>query len=267
MVEPRRLDPLNDLDAPADREVRAEQLLVDGLDRYFENRYEDAIHVWTRVLFIDRSHARARAYIDRARTAIAERQRRVEELLHTGAELLDRGDTAAARDLLRDVVARGGDDERVAALRVRLERLEVLGRVRTRPVSSPRELPGVVRPSARRWPHAGRWGAALALLAAMSVLTVFLTGSLLPRWLNFRGPSPARADTVTASLPVLAADDVALIRARTAYGQGRLTDALRALDRIAARSPRSAEADRLRIEIQRLLLAARPAPPLGIAPR
>ena len=48
-------------DAGADRLGQAEALLVDGLDCYFAARYEDAIHIWTRVLFLDRSHARARA--------------------------------------------------------------------------------------------------------------------------------------------------------------------------------------------------------------
>src|SRR5690606_15679799 len=61
---------------------RAEALLVAGLDHYFEGRYEEAIHLWTRLLFIDRGHARARAYINRARSALAERQRRADELMH-----------------------------------------------------------------------------------------------------------------------------------------------------------------------------------------
>ena len=81
----------------ADRDSQAEALLVDGLDRYFAGRYEDAIHLWTRVLFLDRSHARARAYIDRARTALAERQRRAEEMLQASRELLEHGQTEAAR--------------------------------------------------------------------------------------------------------------------------------------------------------------------------
>src|SRR4051812_3347637 len=60
---------------------RIEELLLAGLDHYFNGQHELAISVWTRVLFLDRSHARARAYIERARSAIAERQREGEELL------------------------------------------------------------------------------------------------------------------------------------------------------------------------------------------
>ena len=57
--------------ASAERDVKIEQLLLSGLDHYFKGRYERAIDVWTRVLFLDRMHARARAYIDRARAATA----------------------------------------------------------------------------------------------------------------------------------------------------------------------------------------------------
>jgi hypothetical protein len=49
----------------ADRDAKIEQLLLAGLDHYFAAQYDCAISVWTRVLFLDRSHARARAYIDR----------------------------------------------------------------------------------------------------------------------------------------------------------------------------------------------------------
>ena len=68
----------------ADRDAKIEQLLLAGLDHYFAAQYDYAISVWTRVLFLDRSHARARAYIDRARSALAERQRESEELLQSG---------------------------------------------------------------------------------------------------------------------------------------------------------------------------------------
>src|SRR5262249_29755097 len=62
-----------------DRDAKIEQLLLTGLDHYFAAQYQQAINVWTRALFLDRSHARARAYIERARSAMAERQREAEE--------------------------------------------------------------------------------------------------------------------------------------------------------------------------------------------
>ena len=63
---------------PRERSPLVDRLLMSGLDEYFAGRYERAIQVWSRVFFIDRGHARARAYIDRARTAMAESQREAE---------------------------------------------------------------------------------------------------------------------------------------------------------------------------------------------
>src|SRR3954470_25033140 len=81
-----------DLSSTADRDGKIEQLLLVGLDHYFAAQYDQAINIWTRALFLDRSHPRARAYIERARTALAERQRESEELLHTGVAAFERGD-------------------------------------------------------------------------------------------------------------------------------------------------------------------------------
>ena len=53
----------------AEDDARIEHLLVTGLDHYFADEFEAAINLWTRVLFLDRNHDRARAYIDRARSA------------------------------------------------------------------------------------------------------------------------------------------------------------------------------------------------------
>ena len=59
------------------------------------------------MLFLDRGHARARAYIERARGALAERQRTTEELVHEGMAALKRGDGPAARQLLETAVEHG----------------------------------------------------------------------------------------------------------------------------------------------------------------
>src|SRR5918993_4731252 len=103
MTDPLRSDRLPPAtDVPErDRDARIEELLLAGLDHYFSEQHELAINVWTRVLFLDRGHARARAYIERARSAIAEGQREGEELLHTGVAAFQRGDPTAARALLR----------------------------------------------------------------------------------------------------------------------------------------------------------------------
>jgi tetratricopeptide (TPR) repeat protein len=126
MTDPLRSDQLPEPgEVPErDRDARIESLLLAGLDHYFLGQYDRAISVWTRVLFLDRTHARAKAYIDRARSAVAERQREGDELLHTGAAAVDRGDTSAARRLLTSAVERGAATEDALVLLERLHRLE-----------------------------------------------------------------------------------------------------------------------------------------------
>src|SRR5438552_4498344 len=99
----------------ADRDAKIEQLLLAGLDHYFAAQYDHAISVWTRVLFLDRSHARARAYIDRARSALAERQRESEELLQSGLAALQRGDATEARRLVQAAIAGGAPTDEALA--------------------------------------------------------------------------------------------------------------------------------------------------------
>src|SRR5438876_1321676 len=91
----------------ADRDAKIEQLLLAGLDHYFAGQYDQAINVWTRALFFDRSHARAHAYIERARRAQAERQRESEELLHTGTAAYRSGNVKEARRLLQAALDAG----------------------------------------------------------------------------------------------------------------------------------------------------------------
>jgi tetratricopeptide (TPR) repeat protein len=255
MAEPRRAETLSPDPGARDRDSQADALLVQGLDHYFAGRYEEAIHVWTRVLFLDRSHARARAYIDRSRTALAERQRKSDELLQASQQRLDCGDTGAARDLLSQAVASTGDDERAAALRLKLERVERLSappptsRLAIRP--APEIVPGWTWP--RRSPA---MVVVVATVAAGVLLLVGLTSPGLRDWMGFGSASETlTASTAPVKMPALSSSDVALIRARTLYGRGRLAEALQALDRVEDGSPIRQDADALRIEIQRLLLA------------
>jgi len=233
-----------------DRDSRAEALLIDGLDRYFAGEYEEAIHLWTRVLFLDRSHARARAYIDRARTALAERQRRAEEMLHATGELLARGQTQEARDLLGKAVATSGDDEQAAEMRSRLERLE---RAHAGTASRSPSVPTHALP-ARSWSRT----ALSAATAAACVLLLALIGSATVRdWLG-AGVVPQSLPAVARTpIPVLTSSETALVRARTLFSHGRLAEALQVLDRVDPEGANRPAADRLRVEIQQMLLATR----------
>src|SRR5947208_16362852 len=135
MSDPLRTDGSRALEgaSDADRDAKIEQLLLSGLDHYFAAQYEQAINIWTRALFLDRSHARARAYIERARSALAERQRQSEELLQTGLAAFHRGDCEEARRLLQAAIDAGAPPEDALAF---LDRLNRRDSARTKPSRS-----------------------------------------------------------------------------------------------------------------------------------
>ncbi len=113
-------------DRDGDRDAKIEQLLLVGLDHYFAASYELAINVWTRALFFDRNHPRARAYIERARSALAERQRESEELLQRGLAAFERGDGGEARRLVQAAIDGGAPAEEALAILDRLDRLDTV---------------------------------------------------------------------------------------------------------------------------------------------
>jgi tetratricopeptide (TPR) repeat protein len=248
-----------------DKDARVEGLLLGGLDYYFSGQHELAISVWTRVLFLDRGHARAKAYIDRARSAIAERQREGEELLHTGVAAFDRGDADAARQLLNSAVERGAASEEAQALLERLDRLEQ-ATVGPAPLVVPR--PRVDSTSAAASSPQDRGGSSRVIWVATGVLAGLAAAGVVawiavarPEWLPVNRTTVA-PNTVQVSepLPVPNPSDVWLSRARRLYEDGRLRDALRALAAIGASDPRRAEADELKAAIQIRLLEAARAP-------
>jgi len=241
---------------------RIEELLLAGLDHYFAGQHEQAINVWTRVLFLDRAHPRARAYIERARTAVAERQREGDELLHAGLAAFARGDAGDARRLLTTAVECGARREEAMAALERLERIVPAGAPAP---ARPRTAPGARAAEARRGISAATLLLVLAIGLACGAFAMMAWSSGLLPWGQ---PAPAIADVRTApeALPVASASEASLARANAWYRSGRLRDALAALDAIRAGDPLRPRADDLRTTIQQKLLeagrATRPAPPI-----
>src|SRR5215207_6203395 len=153
MSEPLRTDPADQAPlSEADRAARIEQLLLSGLDHYFGGRFEEAINIWTRVAFLERGHGRARAYIERARGAQAERQREHEELLHRGVTAYHAGDMDTARTLLTRAIEEGGPTDVALSFLQRLNRFEAATDYGRLPVS--RIVSGgyiAPPPAGRRW--------------------------------------------------------------------------------------------------------------------
>ena len=256
MTEPLRTDsaktpPSDD----AERATRIETLLVSGLDHYFAAEYEQAINIWTRVIFLERDHDRARAYIDRARTAIAERQRESEELLHRGVDAYKTGDVERARDLLTRAVDQGAPSDQALVLLGRMDRLEGTGfdaplHRKTLPASRAAEKTSPAR--RRSW----LWGMAALIVLGVAAAVYFGAAPALS-WLLDVPPATRPATQIAAEpLPIVRTADTLLDRSRELYAGGHLHDALRLLDRIGIADSVRPDADRLRADIQRELLAA-----------
>jgi tetratricopeptide (TPR) repeat protein len=278
MSDPQRTDAsrTHDAGSAADRDAKIEQLLLVGLDHYFAAHYELAINVWTRALFLDRSHARARAYIERARSALAERQRESEELLQNGVAAFRRGDGDEARRLLQAAIDSGAPSEEALAVLDRMNRLETAAPPAVAARSDRRyrdEAPRAAGDSSR---SIGGLIAFFLLGAAIVALALFAASRDRIDWRSLvdlaRSAGRAAAPAATFSTPVARESALPLPRrgettlghARALAASGHLHDAMAMLESIRRTDPEKAEAERLRGDIQRqlLVLTALPAPAL-----
>jgi tetratricopeptide (TPR) repeat protein len=264
MSDPLRNDSAHALDGALepDRDAKIEQLLLAGLDHYFAAQHEQAINVWTRALFLDRSHARARAYIERARSALAERQRESEELLQNGVAAFNRGDAGEARRLLQAAMTQGAPSDEALAVLDRLNRLEQ-GSAALRPTIPARDDARWQALAQRRGDESSPLNG-VPLLFALSVILVgaaaFLVVTSTPlEWrslltLQPSPLSPAVPSGPDAALSVPRRGEMALARARSLAAGGRLRDALTTLDLVRPTDSQKEDADRLRADIQRQIM-------------
>jgi hypothetical protein len=265
---------------PGDRAALIEQLLLAGLDQYFSGDYEQAIHVWTRVFFLDRGHARARAYIERARGALAEKQREAEAEAGAQAQGLDEGATlTAVSPHVMPVASRAAGEPATARALVprRLSRRDLLLGSSEAMIDDGIELEsdlaikGVpLRHDLRHDLKDTRGDATpaggtrlLTHVVLVTLATVLLCGAAylvvdrdrLATWWRMSSDPATTAPILTAEpLPVPRASEQALARARTLFERGRLREALQALAPIRTDDPLRHDADQLLADIERALL-------------
>jgi hypothetical protein len=267
----------------SDRLALIEQLLLAGLDHYFIGQYEQAIHVWTRVFFLDRGHARARAYIERARGALAERQREAEA---RGAEeaVAPRpggGSIVAGSGLVSQSAAAELTDTLplpAAAPRRRLSRRElwrgvpessILADRAADPAFSEADAP-VPEPMGMGMaiavsPRSGARVLAHVLLITLAVVLlcsaayVVVARDRLAIWWGSPVDSTAAAPLANVEpepLPLPRISEQTLVRARSLFARGHLHEALQTLSAVGADDPLRRDADTLLIEVERALLDA-----------
>lgn len=254
------------LAAPSTEKTR--ELMQQGEDYFRVGLYQQAIHVWTRTLFLDRGNPVARAAIERAKRAIAERQRRLDAAVAEAVRLVDNGERQRARHALRWVLTR---DPRHSEGRALLERLEGLGRRRERATRA-RLVPGEPlspRTQSRRHdprPAPPRNPASPLKMAVFlfSALCVF-AGAGLYLHLNWdfliHDPLFDRHDlaaqpfgTDRELLPPPALDDLHYFNGARLYAKGRYRDALAELARVGRQSSRAEQARGLILRIEERLL-------------
>jgi hypothetical protein len=232
-----------------DRESRVEQLLLAGLDQYFAGRYEQAIDVWTRVAFLDRRNSRAKAYIDRARGLVAERQREVEALVHEGVAAYQAGDLGGAKALLTRAVDRGGHSDTAQLFLERLHRSDLLP---TTPSPQPRRAVARALPAA---PVAWGWLATAAVCAGLAAVILIAARPVASFVAELPIAMPAATPAPADRLPVARPSDRTLVQARALWTQGKASEALRLLEAVDVADAQRPAADALRAEIQRQVLA------------
>jgi len=266
MSDPLRTDGPrpNDAGSALDRDAKIEQLLLVGLDHYFAAHYELAINVWTRALFLDRSHARARAYIERARSALAERLRESEELLQNGVAAFRRGDGDEARRLLQAAIDSGAPSEEALAVLDRMNRLETAAPPATAFRSDRRNRDEAPRAAGRSSRSVGGLIAFLVLGAGIVALAVFAASRDQINWRSLvdlarsagRVAAPAAPPVAREiALPLPRRGETTVGQARALAASGRLHDALAILESIRHTDPQKADAELLRGDLQRQLLA------------
>ena len=216
------------------------------------------------MLFLDRNHDRARAYIDRARSAQAEQQRISEALVHEGLEAFDRGEVVRARALLSDALDQGASHDVALGVLGRIDRLDVGHDGRAR-----RRAGGAPSARSRASPAAPtRIGAAARLpMWWITAAAIVLVGDDRVRARRAEWPAPTgsrcrrpparrrRSSTPPAPLPMPSPTEAYVAQARALFASGKLRDALRALDRVPVGDALAPDAERLRADIQRELLA------------
>src|SRR5688572_20722504 len=261
MSDPLRTNPTKET-APstggdAGRDAKIESLLIAGLDQYFAAHYTQAIDIWTRALFLDRNHARARAYIDRARSAMAEQQRESEELLHNGVAAFERGEIEAAKQMLNAAVQRGGAHEVALAFLTRIDRIHAA--TSAQPMSEAPSSRMPFRPRAVPQPSRGsrRARAVFVALLVVTAAVAVISWDGLRVWIPalYSGEQNVAAPLRVVQEPLIVprSSETALDRARALFESGRAYDALRALDLVRPTDPLRGEADKLKEVIQREL--------------
>ena len=253
-------------------------LLRQGEELYSRGLYHQAIHVWTRILFLDRGNPDARLRIDKAMQAVAERERRLDAEIAEAKGLFAAGEIERARERVRSVLSaegRHGEGMQLAAAIEAVDRRnepaqEASPEADALAVQTAAPAKGVVfkvpkgpRPSSHRLgrPATSRFKMAAFLLGALLLFGVSAF-YLSENWEAivsdgaFGHPAGLATavppDRLAASVPGLS--ELRYYNGERLFAQGRYREALAELRRVDRDSPVVAEARSLILRIEDRLL-------------
>ncbi len=251
-------------------------LLQQGRDLFRHGRLQQAIHVWTRILFLDRNNRAARDAIGRAKRVIAERQRELDALVLEAARREATGDRRGAQQRLTKVLSLDPRHAEGRSLLEKIEEQERRGEARAGTVAGKPPEDGEIEKSRRRRvvvkPAIEAEPASPLKMAAFlfSALCLFAAGALYlhlnwdflvsdglgstslgsgPNAPPNSGPADPRA---LPSLPALS--ELHYFNGARLHGKGFYREALGELARVERGSPNFEEARSLILRIEERLL-------------
>jgi hypothetical protein len=126
--------------------------------------------------------------------------------------------------------------------------------MRRRALATPSPAADVIQ---RRGTIARWWATAAAMVVVAAISFVLVAPSGVTEWFPVQGTTgkPTTLVAPPAPLPIPSPTEAYVARARSLFTNGKLRDALRALDRVPVGDALRPDAERIRADIQRELLA------------
>lgn len=263
---------------------RADELFRQGEEHFSAGRFQRAVHVWTRILFVDRGNSRVREAIEKAKRVIAERQRRLDLECADAARLFEGGDVEGARNLARAVLATDPRHVEASHLEERIAALERRSEPAPESSTGSQVDAGASKGIVLRVPKGdrSRSGADAAaasrmkMFAFLAAALLVFAASALYLYQNWDGivsdgafRHPAASAATAASEPAEPVPDLAELRyynGSRLFEQGRYREALAELSRIDRGSPVTAAARSLILRIEERLLRSAPEEDGSAAP-
>jgi len=273
---------------------RSEDLLREGQELFDDGHFDRAIHVWTRIRFIEKDDARARAAIERAKRAQAERQRQLDQRLAEASRLHDEGDVDGCSAIVEEILSLDSRHAETRQLHAQLEASRRRPDAESEPLSATPPSPATESlPASVTTPPTGKRGLRLRVSRTDPSLgerpgsplkmAGFVVGAMLVlsagalylsvNWESivsdgaFARSQAAVSGALSVEAPVPDLSELSFFNGSRLYRKGRYRDALIELGHVERDSSVAESARRLTLRIEQLLLRGAQSPEASDAPR